>query len=116
MVKKWKVEFSIRRNFSEDESYIETWKKTNKDSTSTSLEIFLGDCGGPIPSPMSEDISEFCENLDPQSLLLEQNHDEARSWLHDSEFNDNGNPNGVSRRYARRLTYKELHALLKNRV
>ncbi|KAH8695759.1 hypothetical protein GQ44DRAFT_136628 [Phaeosphaeriaceae sp. PMI808] len=112
--KKWKELFATRRNFEEDDSYVEALKRAHGDGNT--LIIFLGDCGGPVPSCRSKEVLEFCEDLDPRSLLrepLEYNCDNARSWLSDSEFNDDVKSIGRSRIYTRRLTDKQLHASLR---
>ena len=115
--KKWKAVFATRRNFNEDKSYVKAQKSTHSDGNT--LVIFLGDCGGPVPSCRSKEILEFCENLDPRSLLdapLRRNCDDARAWLNDNEFDDCGNSIGPARRYARRLTDKQLCASLRQPV
>lgn len=115
--KKWKKEFDTRRKFKEDKPYIETLGKSDRNSNP--LKIFLGNCGGKVPSCRRKEILEFCENLNLRTALqalLEQSSDEARSCLLDSEFDENGNATVKSRRYTRRLTDHQLCELLKEPV
>lgn len=111
--KKWNTLFLRDRHFYEDSSFVRICQD-NIHVDGDDLDIFLRDCGSPVPSCATEAVKKYCQGI-PTSVLDLEAHETSlerpKAWLNDCEMST-----GYSRRYHTRLTARQLYILLSAKV